>query len=176
MTMSACRYRLVGLFAPALALVAPAVGAAQEPIRVAVNVTDAEGTLAPAVNAALADIGDVTIVTLSQPHDVALRLVALCTNTLCDARAVSIALTTPVSETPTSRFDRLHEQSVAVWGSGTYERAARSLIQTIDSACFDSLRGEKRAAAMLAAGDTAAARVLGQETSRSRAGGENWDC
>ena len=169
---------LVGLLSSSLVLFAPALGAAQDAIRVAVTVTDPAGTLESAVNSALGDIPDVAVVTLAEPHDVALRLVALCTNAPCGARAVSIVLTTPLPESGdiASPLVRLHEQSVGVWGTEVYERAARSLIESIDSACFELLRGEKRVDALLAAGDTATATTLGLETRRLRSEGETWGC
>jgi hypothetical protein len=168
---------VVGLLSSSL-LLAPSLGTAQDAIRVAVTVTDPAGTLESAVNSALGDIPDVSVVTLAQPHDVALRLVALCTNPACGARAVSIVLTTPLPESGdiASPLVRLHEQSVGVWGTDVYERAARSLIEAIDSACFEQLRGEKRVEALLAAGDTATATTLGLETRRLRSESESWSC
>lgn len=156
-------------------------------IRVAVDVAEPDGTvLASEFSAALRALGDVDVVSVSEPHQFILRAVVLCEPHDCkQAHAYDLAISfseplsiaslkdaillahDSLSARRTQRIfaqlpaeEHLDQMFVVQWGEDVYHTSVRELIGQFDQQCFERARMTDRWGRAFIAHDTATANAI----------------
>ena len=132
------------------------------PFSVGLGVTaDSTGVVERAFRSALLSLGDVEVVSLSEPHDFTVRVVATCERSACASYSVATLLAVPLDETGLNisipdrswielppdleGFIRPRGYWVALWGEAVLRREVADLVATIDTQCLKPFRLRARA-------------------------------